>query len=139
MTQIDSDVRASIFFFSSRRRHTICSRDWSSDVCSSDLASRLVLSATGGGAAADTVLFGGRLAVGSGAGFSSAGRSTASGALRVSSVGAGAATRWTLYVGGARRRARAAPTPRKTPPRACTALGPASPPPPAPAAPPRPP
>src|SRR5207302_5879163 len=28
------------FFFSSRRRHTIFSRDWSSDVCSSDLASR---------------------------------------------------------------------------------------------------
>src|SRR3989449_2608923 len=27
-----------IFFFSSRRRHTRCSRDWSSDVCSSDLA-----------------------------------------------------------------------------------------------------
>src|SRR2546429_5813537 len=26
------------FFFSGRRRHTICSRDWSSDVCSSDLA-----------------------------------------------------------------------------------------------------
>src|SRR6266436_260074 len=26
-----------LFFFSSRRRHTICSRDWSSDVCSSDL------------------------------------------------------------------------------------------------------
>src|SRR5690606_39787714 len=26
-----------IFFFSSRRRHTIFSRDWSSDVCSSDL------------------------------------------------------------------------------------------------------
>src|SRR5436305_6779874 len=25
------------FFFSSRRRHTICGRDWSSDVCSSDL------------------------------------------------------------------------------------------------------
>src|SRR5690606_41028535 len=25
------------FFFSSRRRHTIFSRDWSSDVCSSDL------------------------------------------------------------------------------------------------------
>src|SRR5205809_5807956 len=25
------------FFFSSRRRHTRCSRDWSSDVCSSDL------------------------------------------------------------------------------------------------------
>src|SRR2546422_4989216 len=27
------------FFFSSRRRHTRCSRDWSSDVCSSDLHS----------------------------------------------------------------------------------------------------
>src|SRR2546422_3055748 len=31
------------FFFSSRRRHTRCSRDWSSDVCSSDLG--LVLGA----------------------------------------------------------------------------------------------
>src|SRR2546429_6631959 len=32
------DSRVSIpFFFSSRRRHTRCSRDWSSDVCSSDL------------------------------------------------------------------------------------------------------
>src|SRR5690606_39405815 len=30
--------RASVFFFSSRRRHTSFSRDWSSDVCSSDLA-----------------------------------------------------------------------------------------------------
>src|SRR5712675_2456831 len=28
------------FFFSSRRRHTRCSRDWSSDVCSSDLEGR---------------------------------------------------------------------------------------------------
>src|SRR4030042_2878009 len=28
------------FFFSSRRRHTRCSRDWSSDVCSSDLGRR---------------------------------------------------------------------------------------------------
>src|SRR2546429_484788 len=28
--------RLSLFFFSSRRRHTRCSRDWSSDVCSSD-------------------------------------------------------------------------------------------------------
>src|SRR5690606_37830936 len=28
-----------LFFFSSRRRHTRFSRDWSSDVCSSDLAS----------------------------------------------------------------------------------------------------
>src|SRR5438128_8222785 len=29
---------AYIFFFSSRRRHTRCYRDWSSDVCSSDLS-----------------------------------------------------------------------------------------------------
>src|SRR6266498_4774564 len=29
------------FFFSSRRRHTRCGRDWSSDVCSSDLPRRL--------------------------------------------------------------------------------------------------
>src|SRR3989442_12905531 len=28
------------FFFSSRRRHTRCGRDWSSDVCSSDLCFR---------------------------------------------------------------------------------------------------
>src|SRR6478672_13030268 len=28
-----------IFFFSSRRRHTRSDRDWSSDVCSSDLTS----------------------------------------------------------------------------------------------------
>src|SRR2546422_2936564 len=31
------------FFFSSRRRHTRCSRDWSSDVCSSDLQIRAEL------------------------------------------------------------------------------------------------
>src|SRR6266699_5479190 len=30
-----------LFFFSSRRRHTRCGRDWSSDVCSSDLLSVL--------------------------------------------------------------------------------------------------
>src|SRR2546422_7731872 len=30
-------TRWGFFFFSSRRRHTRCSRDWSSDVCSSDL------------------------------------------------------------------------------------------------------
>src|SRR5205814_2630673 len=30
----------SIFFFSSRRRHTRCLSDWSSDVCSSDLRIR---------------------------------------------------------------------------------------------------
>src|SRR2546422_7621992 len=31
------------FFFSSRRRHTRCSRDWSSDVCSSDLLRRRIV------------------------------------------------------------------------------------------------
>src|SRR5215203_6524470 len=31
-------VGGSLFFFSSRRRHTIYWRDWSSDVCSSDLS-----------------------------------------------------------------------------------------------------
>src|SRR3989449_2399768 len=37
-----SDCVSCFFFFSSRRRHTRCSRDWSSDVCSSDLEQRLV-------------------------------------------------------------------------------------------------
>src|ERR1041385_1569165 len=32
-----NDCPRAILFFSSRRRHTICSLDWSSDVCSSDL------------------------------------------------------------------------------------------------------
>src|SRR5207245_4776224 len=32
-----SRARRCVFFFSSRRLHTICYRDWSSDVCSSDL------------------------------------------------------------------------------------------------------
>ena len=32
-----SEVRSEVFFFSSRRRHTRYWRDWSSDVCSSDL------------------------------------------------------------------------------------------------------
>src|SRR5207247_4112279 len=31
--------RLVVFFFSSRRRHTRSTRDWSSDVCSSDLGS----------------------------------------------------------------------------------------------------
>src|SRR3989442_2740550 len=35
-----SSILDSFFFFSSRRRHTICGRDWSSDVCSSDLCRR---------------------------------------------------------------------------------------------------
>src|SRR5207245_4301994 len=35
-----------VFFFSSRRRHTRCYRDWSSDVCSSDLTKCLRPSAS---------------------------------------------------------------------------------------------
>src|SRR5215204_7222266 len=35
--------RTPFFFFSSRRRHTVSLRDWSSDVCSSDLLQRLLL------------------------------------------------------------------------------------------------
>src|SRR3989449_3052513 len=33
-----TSISSFFFFFSSRRRHTRCSRDWSSDVCSSDLS-----------------------------------------------------------------------------------------------------
>src|SRR5256885_13143985 len=32
------EIEAYVFFFSSRRRHTRLQGDWSSDVCSSDLA-----------------------------------------------------------------------------------------------------
>src|SRR5690625_8007103 len=35
------------FFFSSRRRHTRWPRDWSSDVCSSDLLPRVAVVSTG--------------------------------------------------------------------------------------------
>src|SRR3989449_2986235 len=38
-----SAVPSTFFFFSSRRRHTRCSRDWSSDVCSSDLLKSSVM------------------------------------------------------------------------------------------------
>src|SRR5438067_9517330 len=34
----NAPIRFIFFFFSSRRRHTRSKRDWSSDVCSSDLA-----------------------------------------------------------------------------------------------------
>src|SRR6266542_6846375 len=37
---IDMQIYLLSFFFSSRRRHTRCYRDWSSDVCSSDLDRR---------------------------------------------------------------------------------------------------
>src|SRR5699024_11411473 len=36
----DRSVACRTFFFSSRRRHTRSKRDWSSDVCSSDLGDR---------------------------------------------------------------------------------------------------
>src|SRR5690606_39443167 len=37
-----------VFFFSSRRRHTRFSRDWSSDVCSSDLEGVAEVASVGG-------------------------------------------------------------------------------------------
>src|SRR6266498_5315415 len=37
---LSSIISTFFFFFSSRRRHTRCGRDWSSDVCSSDLHPR---------------------------------------------------------------------------------------------------
>src|SRR5436309_13340533 len=45
-----------IFFFSSRRRHTRFSRDWSSDVCSSDLSCRMENAAAAIEAAIEKVL-----------------------------------------------------------------------------------
>src|SRR5256884_7227449 len=36
-------VSCDTLFFSSRRRHTRCSRDWSSDVCSSDLRANIII------------------------------------------------------------------------------------------------
>src|SRR5690606_40958720 len=43
-TQLPAFLLCSVFFFfSSRRRHTRFSRDWSSDVCSSDLSIDMVL------------------------------------------------------------------------------------------------
>src|SRR5690348_16974896 len=38
MCQPLGTVKTWVFFFSSRRRHTIWTGDWSSDVCSSDLS-----------------------------------------------------------------------------------------------------
>src|SRR5262245_65364762 len=35
------DILLGYFFFSSRRRHTRCLSDWSSDVCSSDLEDKV--------------------------------------------------------------------------------------------------
>src|SRR5690349_22495297 len=46
MTHLDAtclDVVILFFFFSSRRRHTRSLRDWSSDVCSSDLKRKPIL------------------------------------------------------------------------------------------------
>src|SRR5262245_65358501 len=54
------------FFFSSRRRHTRCLSDWSSDVCSSDLVDRLrrvVIDETFGAALASAIDRQGALAV----------------------------------------------------------------------------
>src|SRR5439155_25406909 len=49
-----------LFFFSSRRRHTRWPRDWSSDVCSSDLEPREDAQATARAAGQEIVSAGGR-------------------------------------------------------------------------------
>src|SRR5439155_17383814 len=41
--RLDGRMRKAYFFFSSRRRHTRWPRDWSSDVCSSDLTTNEVV------------------------------------------------------------------------------------------------
>src|SRR5690625_6207155 len=46
------------FFFSSRRRHTRWPRDWSSDVCSSDLMARFVFTHIAISAALLAIIFG---------------------------------------------------------------------------------
>src|SRR5690625_801370 len=46
------------FFFSSRRRHTRWPRDWSSDVCSSDLMARFVFTHIATPAALLAIIFG---------------------------------------------------------------------------------
>src|SRR5256884_1784376 len=57
----DERLNVNVIFFSSRRRHTRCSRDWSSDVCSSDLDTSYVLGASSmlsqSGAEADVASF----------------------------------------------------------------------------------
>src|SRR2546429_4040051 len=53
-----SRTMTNLFFFSSRRRHTRCSRDWSSDVCSSDLyRAKVSLAVEGGRGRSRTVGF----------------------------------------------------------------------------------
>src|SRR5690349_22701660 len=46
MVPCGSHSLAFLFFFSSRRRHTRSLRDWSSDVCSSDLSLTATVSTT---------------------------------------------------------------------------------------------
>src|SRR5205814_150219 len=52
------------FFFSSRRRHTRCLSDWSSDVCSSDLTLVGTVTADGAGSWSYTLTAGQALAQG---------------------------------------------------------------------------
>src|SRR3989449_10384140 len=76
------------FFFSSRRRHTRCSRDWSSDVCSSDLdVAFLALRFAGGVASAFVLVFASALVLDR---LGAAGRSGLS-AVHFAGVGAGIA------------------------------------------------
>src|SRR5207245_5914135 len=49
LTKLIRCISGFFFFFSSRRRHTRCYRDWSSDVCSSDLSPNHTVTRAGRG------------------------------------------------------------------------------------------
>src|SRR5438093_4099342 len=55
---VDCSIYYPCFFFSSRRRHTRLVSDWSSDVCSSDLTTQVVLSRKSTGHGPDSILEG---------------------------------------------------------------------------------
>src|SRR3712207_7972212 len=78
------------FFFSSRRRHTRYWRDWSSDVCSSDLAS---LSPSPGSATAPSADEG----AGSAAGLADAGEIRGVSRSEERRVGKECRSRWSPY------------------------------------------
>src|SRR5438874_7340434 len=58
---------SSLFFFSSRRRHTRSLRDWSSDVCSSDLLTTRISPLAGAALGLALGVIGGARRLGSGA------------------------------------------------------------------------
>src|SRR5699024_12198439 len=74
------------FFFSSRRRHTRSKRDWSSDVCSSDLSSPFLSVASSSSPANSAAGLGASLGAGTGAAAAATGAELG-GAPAVTSTG----------------------------------------------------